>query len=661
MVIERALQLRPIVDVDGEGPHYRASSACPWLALDPVDSIPPGRWFLLRYRLGFYDHPVRPIISYRRGCEEIGWALLPGPVLGCGEGIGVAPVGTTEVWISPIAEPGPFSFALEAIQFLSLAEVLRLGMAGNRSRFFGALATFVLGWRPEAELNFRWAVHPVPRECWEDYRKNLSVASDLAGFDRPRCDWSKTPMVRLLARLDDDAFTPMRVAETVRSLIAQHYPHWRLTIIGHFPAAIASPIDDPRVTFVENDPLDGGDDDLLGFIGLGDLLMPQALACFIEAMRRAPRALVAYCDEETSRAPMFKPDWSPRLEAGTGYVGRMVLARLFHARGRIGTGFHAVDAVGFRESMLRGLDRKEVLHIPRILIETKACPEHKVSLSPCLRKTDGPHVTIVMPTRDRPDMMRRSVASLFERTLYPAFDLVMIDNGSSDPQAMTLFAEAVRDPRISRINAPGAFNFSHLCNLGAAKARGEFLVFLNNDVEIIQPDWLDEMVSLASDPRTGAVGCLLLYPDDRIQHAGIVVGLGDEAGHMDSGAQNEAPGWLGRNHVAHEVSAVTGACLVVERTKFESVGGFDAVHLPVEFNDIDLCLRLEEFGFQTMWTPFARLVHFESSSRGKATFRRLSTHASERRYFRHRWAHRLRDDPFYHPGLSLFSLSAALA
>jgi GT2 family glycosyltransferase len=265
-----------------------------------------------------------------------------------------------------------------------------------------------------------------------------------------------------------------------------------------------------------------------------------------------------------------------------------------------------------------------------------------------------------MVTRDNADFLRRTISGILEKTRFARLDLVIVDSGSTDTRALNLLQSAANDPRVTLLRAPWPFNFSALNNLGAEKARGDVLVFLNNDMEIIEPEWLRELAERAIDPHVGAVGCKLLYPDGRIQHAGVVLGIGEGTGHFDAGLRDGEPGWLGRNLVLHEASAVTGACLAVERAKFAAAGGFDT-HLPVEYNDIDLCLRLEELGFAALWTPFARLIHFESASRGRATFRRLDKHAAERAYFRQRWGDRLRDDPFFHPGLSLVSLSAALA
>jgi GT2 family glycosyltransferase len=364
------------------------------------------------------------------------------------------------------------------------------------------------------------------------------------------------------------------------------------------------------------------------------------------------------------QAPIFKPDWSARLQAAMPYVGRLMLTRLCYARRRIGLANVPIFETGFVQNILHDLGRRDVRHIRRFLIQTRRrrSAEQAVTAAadPRPSRAQETSVTIVMVTRDNADFLCRTITGILEKTRFARLDLVIVDNCSTAPRALRLLRTVETDERVTVLRAPEPFNYSALNNLGAAKARGDVLVFLNNDMEIIEPEWLRELAERAIDPQVGAVGCKLLYPDGRIQHAGVVLGIGEGAGHFDAGRRDGEPGWLGRNLILHEASAVTGACLAVERAKFAAAGGFDA-RLPVEYNDIDLCLRLDELGFAALWTPFARVVHFESASRGKATFRRLDKHAAERTFFRQRWADRLRDDPFFHTGLSLVSLSAALA
>ena len=655
---------------------YLALSGRPWLSIEPISIFAPGRWFRMRYRLGLYDRPVRPLVSYRRGSDEIGWHLLPGPVLGRAEWFAIVPADATAVWISPVSEPGGFCFSIEEIEPLSSLALLRRGFSGNRGRLASAAGTFLLGWRKEAQENLRWSIQGAPLTAWNAYRDRLAVNARLDAFESPRCDWARAPAARLLARLDTESTTAAQIDATIVALRDQLYQSWTLTILGTSEDAA---VNDRLNSWLAKDArlsacgqrldLDGEDADFVAFVEFGDRLAPHALACFIEASERAPYALVLYCDEETATlegmAPIFKPDWSARLQAARPYVGRLMLTRLGHARSRIRLASVPILETGFVECVLQGLGRRDVRHIRRFLVQTRRrrSKEEDVTAASESRFAGAPETsaTIVMATRNNTAFLARTISGVLEKTRFAKLDLVIVDNGSTDPRALRLLQSAAKDPRVTLLRAPGPFNFAALNNLGAAQARGDVIVFLNDDMEIIEPLWLRELAGRAIDPQVGAVGCKLLYPDGRIQHAGVVLGIGEGTGHFDAGLLDGAPGWLGRNHLLHEASAVTGACLAVERTKFVAVGGFDAIHLPVEYNDIDLCLRLDELGFATLWTPFARVVHFESASRGKATFRRLDTYAAERAYFRQRWADRLRDDPFFHPGLSLVSLAAALA
>jgi len=212
------------------------------------------------------------------------------------------------------------------------------------------------------------------------------------------------------------------------------------------------------------------------------------------------------------------------------------------------------------------------------------------------------------------------------------------------------------------IPAPGPFNYPRLINLGASHARGELLMTLNNDIEAFEPDWLNEMVSQVSRPGVGLVGCLLLYPDRSVQHAGVIVGLSGVAGHMYADAAPDDPGYAGRIYVTQDLSAVTGACQLMRRSLFEQLGGLDERHLAVAYNDIDFCLRVREAGLRVIYTPHARLLHRHSASRGSdVRVERLASFTWEREYMRSRWAHVMFDDPFFNPNLSLSGKRGRLA
>jgi GT2 family glycosyltransferase len=239
------------------------------------------------------------------------------------------------------------------------------------------------------------------------------------------------------------------------------------------------------------------------------------------------------------------------------------------------------------------------------------------------------------------------------------FEVIIVDNGSEEEETLAIFESLDADRRFRILSSPGPFNFSALCNRAAADSRSPLLAFLNSDTVPERPDWLSTLAAWASRPEIGAVGARLLYPSGRLQHAGLVMGLGGHAAHIEAGAPGDEAGYLRRLAVPHEVSAVTAACLVVERPKFDAVGGFDAEAFPVELGDVDLCLRLAARGWAALLVPEVTLVHHESATRGR-TKHRDKRYEAERQCFEARWKRVIRDDPYFHPALSLTSLRTML-
>jgi GT2 family glycosyltransferase len=227
-----------------------------------------------------------------------------------------------------------------------------------------------------------------------------------------------------------------------------------------------------------------------------------------------------------------------------------------------------------------------------------------------------PLASLIVCVRDQPALLKAFLETLERQTDYPARELILLDNGSVEPATLDLLAGAAAAPGVRLIRAPGRFNFASLNNRGAEAASGEVLVLLNSDLEFHDPDWLTEMVSQAMRPDVGCVGAKLTYADGRIQHAGLVFAGDALAVHADRGAAATERGYLGRLRQVRQVSAVTAAALAVRRSSYLAVEGMDAVRFPVAFNDIDLCLRLERLGLRTIWTPFAEIMHKESSTRG---------------------------------------------
>lgn len=267
-----------------------------------------------------------------------------------------------------------------------------------------------------------------------------------------------------------------------------------------------------------------------------------------------------------------------------------------------------------------------------------------------------PLVSVIVPTRDRAELLGACLDGVLRRTAYSELEVIVVDNGSTEGSTLALFDRLAADPRVRILPVPGSFNYSRLNNIAAAEARGEVLMLLNNDTEVIDPDWMCEMVAQALRPAIGAVGAKLLYPDDRVQHAGVLLGLGavgNVAAHVYQLAARCDPGAFGQLAMLRSASAVTAACLAVRRALYLEVGGLDE-NLKVAFNDVDFCLRLSEAGYRNVWTPFAVLYHRESASRGDdLSGEKAERFKTEMDYMRRRWGTALESDPYWNPNLSL--------
>lgn len=264
-----------------------------------------------------------------------------------------------------------------------------------------------------------------------------------------------------------------------------------------------------------------------------------------------------------------------------------------------------------------------------------------------------PLVSVIVPTRDGIDLLEPCIAGLLHGTDYPALEVLIADNDSRDRRTRAYLETIARDARVRVVPCPGEFNFAAINNRVAEVARGDVLGFLNNDIEVMAPDWLTEMVGHALRPDVGAVGAKLLYPSGLVQHAGVIVGLDGLAGHAHRFYPAGHPGYMDRLMCTQVFSAVTAACLVMRRDAFREAGGFDAATFRVAYNDVDLCLRLGQRGLKTVWTPYAVLRHKETATREHDyTPARQAQYQRESAAFRERWGHVIAHDPQYHPLLT---------
>jgi glycosyltransferase involved in cell wall biosynthesis len=431
-----------------------------------------------------------------------------------------------------------------------------------------------------------------------------------------------------------------------------------------------------------------------------DELHPAALATVVEACQRHPQWQFVYTDEDKIDAdgqrydPYFKPDWNPDLLYGQNCISHLgVYARAL------------VNAVGgFREGLEGSQDWDLVLrcseqltpaqigHVPVVLYHWRAIAgstaqgvDQKSYAHDAGRRAlreyfarrgeaaevmeiDGvsgafrirhplpdpqPLVSIIIPTRDRIDLLQRCVDSILARTTYANYEIVLVDNQSVEPASLAYLAGFANHPQVRVHRHDHPFNFSTINNDAVATCRGELVCLLNNDIEVITPDWLEELASHALRPHVGAVGAMLYYPNDTIQHAGVMLGVHGVAAHPYCGMPRGHVGQMGRARLAQAMSAVTAACLLVRREVYRQAGGLDPL-LQVAFNDVDFCLRLRQHGYTNMWTPFAELYHHESASRGhENTPEKRSRFTREVGFMKSRWGAQLEHDPAYNPNLTL--------
>jgi len=431
----------------------------------------------------------------------------------------------------------------------------------------------------------------------------------------------------------------------------------------------------------------------------GQRWRPHALLLLAEAVAQREGALLAYGDEDRldtagrRTAPWFKGDFDADALLAMNVLGAPVLWQRAALASRLGDE-PLVESAAAHDLALRatrGLEAPQVVHVPHVLCHVAAAPAIDAAAAaravqahlgrcgvvalaqpdtaaPALVRvrfalpSPPPAVTIVIPTRNGLHLVRRCVHSILRRSTYPAYDLVIVDNGSNEPACLRWLDEIARDPRVTVRRDARPFNFAALNNAAVAQARGDFVALVNNDIELITPAWLEEMVSLAARPGVGAVGARLWFDDGSLQHAGVILGLGGSAGHVLKGAPRSEGGPGQRAWRLQTCLAVTAACLVVRKSTYESVGGMDENAFPVSFNDVDFCLKLSAAGYRNLWTPHAELFHLESVSRGKdhdaAKKRRLDAESAA---LRERWPEWIARDPYYNPNLTLRSEDCALA
>jgi GT2 family glycosyltransferase len=544
----------------------------------------------------------------------------------------------------------------------------------------------------------------------------LAILADIEGFaDRPPISVVtpvfNTPERHLRAALD--------------SVLDQIYSDWELCIADDASTAphvqrilaeyaardlrvrVVSRLVNGGISAASNSALEIATGRFVALLDHDDVLPAHALYLVAREIVRYPDVDLIYSDEDKLDGrnrrydPHFKSDWNPDLFLSQNMISHLGVYRTSLVR-EIGGFRSKFDSSQDYDLALRVAEKtcpERIRHIPHVLYHWRATagsaarsPQQKPdapttarnAVADHLRRSGAtgdvtfaggglfqevrylphrePSVTIIIPTRDRSDFLSRCVFGILEATDYCNLEVLIVDNLSSKPETQQFFREVSADPRVRVLRYEQPFNFSLINNWAVERASGAILLFLNNDTEVINRDWLRHLAANACRPEVGAVGAKLLYPNGRVQHAGIILGMGGVAGHFHLRRGREDPGYFSRARLQQNLSAVTAACLAVRRQVFAEVGGFDGTNLPVAFNDVDLCLRLRERGYLIVWTPLAQLYHHETASRASDLLGdRHREFVREREYMRARWGRILDHDPYFNPNLALDNPTIGLA
>ena len=517
---------------------------------------------------------------------------------------------------------------------------------------------------------------------------------------------------------------PDWLAQTIASVRAQIYPHWELCIAddASTDAALRPLLEhqaaaDPRIRLVfreRNGHISAATNSALALawgawvalLDHDDLLTEDALLHVADAISRRPQMRMIYSDEDKIDAqgrrfdPYFKPDWNPDLFHSQNVLSHLGVyqAALVRELGGLREGFEGAQDYDLALRCAEHLEPAQIHHIPHVLYHwrahhqstaaadaakpyawaagERALGEHFARLNVAAKirragihyKADyplpeaPPLVSLIIPTRNALHLLRPCIASVLDRTRYANYEILVVDNGSDDPATLDYLRKIEADSRVRVLRDARPFNFSALNNAAVRSARGELVGLLNNDIEVIAPDWLAEMASHALLPGVGAVGARLLFPDQTLQHAGVVLGIGGCAGHAQRGLAAGERGYFGRATLTHTAAAVTGACLVIRKAIYEQVGGLDEENLAIAFNDVDFCLRVRAAGYRNVVVPAAELYHHESATRGLDTApEKRARFRAEVRHMVRTWGDALYTDPCYNPNLSLLHEDFSLA
>lgn len=455
-----------------------------------------------------------------------------------------------------------------------------------------------------------------------------------------------------------------------------------------------------HISEASNSGLQIAEGDFVLFLDHDDLLREHSLLRIVQAIEKNPKCKLIYTDEDKINYfgkrsdPYFKPDWNPDLLLSQNYICHLscISKEILKEIGGFRKGYEGCQDWDLFLRATEKIQPHEIIHIPEILYHwrkvhgstaSKASAKHyvfensiktidtalkrrKIKASVNLSNDSNnyihikyslpkrlPLVSIIIPTRDYQKFLSVCVEGVLNKNSYENYEILILDNESKEKTMLDYLDQLANNEKVRIIRVPGEFNYSKINNTGVKYAKGEILLFLNNDTEPINKDWLNEMVSHAIRENIGCVGAKLLYPNDTVQHGGVIIGLGGIAGHAFKGFAREHTGYKNRLSLVQNYSAVTGACMMIRKSIFFEVGGFNAKDLKVAFNDVDLCLKVREAGYLNLWTPHALLYHFESISRGDdLSTKKKKRFIKEGEYIKRKWSSVVKKDPYYNKNLT---------
>ncbi len=565
-----------------------------------------------------------------------------------------------------------------------------------------------------AYCNFRTKSNPASSQSYQEWINKHELITDSFALQNIK-GFKHQPLISVIVPVYNPQ--KQLLIECIESVINQSYDNWELCLAddnspdkGVCEVLAEYAAKDRRIKVVfreENGHISDASNSALkvatgqwsALLDHDDELHVHALYHVAEILNQFPQTEFIYSDEDkidedgVRSGPHFKADWNLDLLYSQNYVSHLGVYKtnIINKIGGFRKGYEGSQDFDLLLRYSREIDHANIVHIPKVLYHWRmvegstalaseektyttdagiqALKDHFKALNKEVtvekgaganmykvnwRIANAPLVSLIIPTYNGYEITKQAIESILEKTTYQNYEILLVDNNSDDPIALEYFKELDRHEKISVLRYPYPFNYSAINNFAAKQAKGSIIGLINNDVEVITPEWLTEMASHAQREDIGCVGAMLYFDNDTIQHAGVICGLGGVAGHSHKYFHRDHPGYFYRLKLVQNLSAVTAACLLVRKSVFEEVSGLNEKDLKVAFNDVDFCLKVQAAGYRNLWTPYAELYHYESISRGaEDNPEKVARFNKEVGYMKNIWGTDKKVDPCYSPNLSL--------